>query len=131
VTERPYAVAQDEGDLYPAGVTFAVKAAELETGAGAAVMEYVTRKGEEPTPHVHKTEDEMFFVFGGDVRFRCGDESFDVTDGGFVFLPRGIEHAYEIRSEGDVRLLVITAPPRGDGDGWGGFVGGMQRRAGH
>lgn len=92
-------------------------------------MEYVTHKGEEPKPHVHATEDEMFFVFGGEVTFRCSDETFDVADGGFVFLPRGIEHAYEVRSDGPDRLVVITAPPRGDGDGWGGFVGGMARRS--
>jgi hypothetical protein len=45
----------------------------------------------------------MFYVLGGNVTFRCGDESFDVADGGFVFLPSGIEHEYTIRSDGPVR----------------------------
>jgi mannose-6-phosphate isomerase-like protein (cupin superfamily) len=130
VTSRPFALARDEGDAYPAGVTFLVKADEHGTTNGAAVMEYVTRAGEEPQPHVHATEDEMFYVQGGDVTFRCGDETFDVGDGGFVFLPQGIEHEYVIRSDGPVRLLVITSPPRPDSDGWSGFIGGMRRRFG-
>ena len=91
---------------------------------------YVTHKGEEPKPHTHATEDEMFYVQCGGVSFRCGDETFDVADGGFVFLPRGIEHEYAIRSDGPVRLLVVTAAPRHDTDGWDGFIGGMKRRFG-
>jgi hypothetical protein len=27
-----------------------------------------------------------------------------------MFLPRGIQHGYTIRSKGDVRLLVMTTP---------------------
>ena len=46
-----------------------------------------------------------------------------MTDGGFVFLPCGVEHGYHIQSKGDIHLLVITAPTgeRASG-GWGGFV---------
>jgi len=49
-------------------------------------------------------------VLAGDLTFRCGDNSFDVIVGGFVFLPRGIEHGYRFRSEREVHLLVITSP---------------------
>ncbi|HCG00178.1 MAG TPA: hypothetical protein DEV93_06490 [Chloroflexi bacterium] len=56
----------------------------------------------------------------------CGEQTFDVEEGGFVFLPRGIPHDYRIRSDGPVRLLVVTAPPREPGEGWGGFVGGFE-----
>ena len=127
---RPYALSRDEGESYDHGVTFVIKAGEEKATNGAAVLEYVTRKGEEPRAHTHATEDEMFYVLGGEVSFRCGDETFDVADGGFVFLPRGIEHEYTIRSDGPVRLLVVTSPPRPDTDGWGGFIGGMQERFG-
>jgi quercetin dioxygenase-like cupin family protein len=129
VPTRPYALAQDQGDQYAAGVTFVIKADEQERRT-APVMEYTTQKGDEPQPHVHATEDEMFYVLGGEVTFRCGGETFDVGVGGFVFLPRGIEHEYTIRSDGLVRLLVMTSPPRPDTTGWGGFIGGMKRRFG-
>ena len=130
MTERPgaYAFPAGEGWKYDHGVEFVVKARETGSDVGAAVLEYVTKRGEEPRDHTHPTEDEMFYVLDGSLTFRCGDESFDVDDGGFVFLPRGVEHGYTIRSDGDVRLLVVTSPVRDRVGGWDGFVGGMERR---
>lgn len=125
--QRPaYALSAGEGSSYSFGVNFTVKAGESSGGAGAAVMEYATAKGEEPPDHTHETEDEMFYVLEGAVSFRAGDETFDVERGGFVFLPSGVEHGYTIRSDGEVRLLVITSPSRPDSRGWGGFVADVE-----
>jgi len=124
-----YALGRGDGWVYRHGVDFAVKAGELGTGNGAAVMEYLTAKGEEPPDHTHPTEDEMFYLVEGEVTFRCGDRSFDVGPGGFVFLPRGVEHGYSIASGGPVRFLVVTAPRRDDVKGWGGFIGGFEATA--
>jgi len=126
---RPYALKAGDGWTYNYGIDFTVKAGELKPGPRLAFVEYTTRKGEEPPDHTHATEDEVFYVLEGDLRFRCGADAFDVTDGGFVFLPRGIEHGYEVRSNRDVHLLVITSPASDDGDGsWGGFVADFESR---
>jgi quercetin dioxygenase-like cupin family protein len=122
---QPYALKAGDGWKYRFGVDFNVKAGETTPGNGAAILEYVTRKGEEPDAHTHATEDEMFYVLDGKITFRCGGESFDLEPGGFIFLPRGIQHGYSIPGEEPVRLLVITAPPRA-GEGWGGFVSDME-----
>jgi len=109
------------------GVDFHVKAGEIQPGSGAAFLEYVTRKGEEPEDHAHPTEDEMFYVLAGAITFRCGEESFDLEQGGFIFLPHGVTHGYTIRSEHPVRLIVVTTPLRQPtGGGWGGFVADME-----
>ena len=94
--------------------------------SGAAVLEYVTRKGEEPSSHTHKTEDEMFYVLEGSITFHCGEATFDLEQGGFIFLPAGIQHGYTIRSEEPVRLIVVTAPVRDAAGGWGGFIADME-----
>jgi quercetin dioxygenase-like cupin family protein len=107
---RPYSLKAGEGWTYRFGIDFMVKAGEAQEGSGAAVLEYVTRQGEEPPDHTHRTEDEMFYVLEGAITFRCGGESFDLEKGGFIFLPRGIQHGYTIRSEDAVRLIVVTAP---------------------
>jgi quercetin dioxygenase-like cupin family protein len=117
-----YALKAGEGWTYQYGIPFTVKAGELETTNGAAVTEYTTRKGEEPKDHTHQTEDEMFYVLDGALTFRCGDRAYDLEAGGFVFLPRGLKHGYTIRSDGDVRLLVVTAPQREPSQSWKGFV---------
>jgi hypothetical protein len=44
-------------------------------------------------------------------------------------LPRAMERGYSIRSEGPVRLILVTflssAKP---GDGWGGFAADVERQ---
>jgi len=89
----------------------------------------MTKKGEEPPNHTHPTEDEVFYILKGELTFYCGGESFDVGEGGFVYLPQGIEHGYTIRSDGEVRLFVVTFPPRAEStEGWGGFIADVETR---
>jgi len=68
-------------------------------------------------------------VLSGALTFRCGAETFDVETGGFVFLPREVEHGYTIRGDAaDAHLLVVTAPAQdGARRGWGGFVADVER----
>jgi quercetin dioxygenase-like cupin family protein len=124
---RPYALKAGEGSTYNYGIDFTVKAGEVRGGPRLAVVEYTTRAGEEPPDHTHGTEDEIFYVLKGVLTFHCGGETFDLADGGFIFLPRNIEHGYSIRSEKEVRLLVITLPGEEKGEsGWGGFVADIE-----
>jgi quercetin dioxygenase-like cupin family protein len=125
---RPYALKAGEGWTYRYDIDFTVKAGELHHGRGVAFIEYTTRKGEEPPDHTHATEDEIFYILTGELTFRCGGESFDVGEGDFVYLPQGIEHGYTIRSEGPVRLIVVTFPPNASGKGWGGFIADVEQQ---
>jgi quercetin dioxygenase-like cupin family protein len=124
---QPYALHAGEGWTYQFGADFCVKAGEVREGSGAAFLEYVARKGEEPEGHTHETEDEMFYVLEGAITFRCGEQTFDLESGGFCFLPHGIEHGYAIHGDDPVRLIVVTCPVReGARGGWGGFVADME-----
>ena len=122
-----YALEAGEGWTYRFGIDFTVKAGEVRAGSSAAFLEYTTRQGEEPSGHTHETEDEMFYVLEGAITFHCGDMTFDLEQGGFVFLPHGVKHSYTIRSQEPVRLIVVTAPAReGASGGWGGFVSDLE-----
>jgi quercetin dioxygenase-like cupin family protein len=125
---RPYVLSAGEGWTYHhSGINFTIKAGELGPGRRLAVMEVITRRGEEPPEHTHPTEDEIFYVLQGKLTFRCGEETFELDDGGFIFLPCGIPHGYTIRSSGDVHLLVMTAPAEVEAiGGWGGFVANIE-----
>lgn len=127
IRKRPYVLKAGEGWIYRFGVDFTVKSSEIQKGSGVAVLEYTTKQGEEPPRHTHQTEDEIFYVLEGSITFHCGDESLDLEPGGFIFLPRGIQHGYTIRGTDPVRLLVVTAPIRDDvSSGWKGFVSDME-----
>jgi quercetin dioxygenase-like cupin family protein len=126
---HPYALDAGEGWTYQYDINFTVKAGELQPGRGAAFIEYITQKGEEPPDHTHPTEDEIFYVLKGELTFHCGGETFDVQSGGFIYLPQGIEHGYTIRSEGSVHLLVVTFPTTvTPGKGWNGFIADIERQ---
>ena len=123
---HPYHLKRGDGKTYDIGIDVVVKAGEARSSNGAAVIEFVTGKGEEPGDHVHETEDEMFYVLDGPITFVCDGRRFEARTGSFVFLPRGLSHNYIVRSQKPVHLLVITTPPRKDKKGWGGFVGDFE-----
>lgn len=69
----------------------------------------------------------MFYVVEGAITIQCGGETFPLEKGGFIFLPRGIEHSYTIQSDLPVRLIVVTYPVRENiADGWGGFIADLE-----
>jgi quercetin dioxygenase-like cupin family protein len=124
---RPYALNVGEGATYSFGPNFIVKAGELGPGRRLAFVEFWTRSGEEPGDHTHDTEDEIFYIVRGTVGFRCGNERFELEDGGFIFLPRGIEHGYTIRNSDEAQLLVVTSPADElASGGWGGLIGSLE-----
>jgi quercetin dioxygenase-like cupin family protein len=128
---RPYTLQPGEAWTYRYGIDFDVKSSEIAPTSGVAVLEFLTRHGEEPGPHTHATEDEMFYVLDGWLSFHCDGQTFDLGPGGFIFLPRGLQHSYTIPPHTTVRLLVITAPVRdGAEGGWGGFVADMEKTGG-
>ena len=128
----PHAVAVGEGWTYrfaELGIDFRVLVGEQRHGRRLAVFELATRPGEEPPVHTHATEDEFFYVLDGEVDFRCGEDRFELADGGSVLLPRGIPHGYRIVSPSAL-LLVVTAPAPDVGTrGWNGFVGSFERNS--
>jgi quercetin dioxygenase-like cupin family protein len=48
-------------------------------------------------------------VLEGTVTGTCGDEAFEAAPGSFVFLPRGLAHAFRA-ADGEARLLLIAVP---------------------
>lgn len=79
------------------------------TDGQLAMMRTRLTRGAASPAHVHSAEDEMFVVLQGSGIFWVGDQRHEVAEGGSVFLPRGIPHAYRFTSE-TVDLLTICTP---------------------
>lgn len=77
-----------------------------------AVADVIAAPGGEPALHVHEREDETYVVLDGQLTFQRGDERFDAGAGDVVFLPRGVEHGFALRSP-QARLLVVCTPGAG------------------
>jgi len=85
----------------------AVKASRASTDGAITVIDSDTTGG--APRHVHAREDECFYVLDGTITVECGDDSWELGRGAFVFLPRGVPHAWDVLGE-RARLLIITAP---------------------
>lgn len=72
--------------------------------------------------HLHHHEDEMFVILKGHGLFWVGEECHEVGEGGAMFLPRDVPHAYRFTSP-EVDLLTICTP-----SGMEGFFRGAGRR---
>ena len=94
------------GDMY----TFLVSG-EREGGSFFA-MEGRVPTGGGPPPHIHENEDETLYILEGECSVQLGEERFVARPGDFVFLPRGVVHAF--RNDGASRLrLILTFVPAG------------------
>src|SRR5260370_34787932 len=87
---RPYALSAGEGWTYHHGIDFTIKAGGLGQGRQLAIIEYTTRRGEEPPDHTHPTEDEIFYGPHGALTVPCGEETFELASSGACFLRRVI-----------------------------------------
>ncbi|MDX6576131.1 MAG: hypothetical protein QOE96_2084 [Blastocatellia bacterium] len=101
---NPYVLLAGEG---LAGFDASVKASRSSTGGNLTMIESHT-KGGAPW-HVHTREDEYFYVLDGAIVVHSGEEVFRAGPRSFIFLPRGIAHAWDV--EGDsATLLMMTVP---------------------
>jgi mannose-6-phosphate isomerase-like protein (cupin superfamily) len=74
-----------------------------------------------PGLHEHP-DDDIFFVLGGTMTFRLGDEEVDAGPGTFVRAPGGTLHGFENRGTERAGFLNVSVP--------GGFEGNMPAIAG-
>lgn len=72
------------------------------------------RQGNASPLHVHAREDEVFLMISGTARMWRGDEEMEVAEGGVIFLPREIPHAYRITSA-TADMLMVCAPGGSEG----------------
>ena len=94
------------GDLY----TFLVTGEE--SGGSYFAMEALVPTGGGPPPHIHRNEDETFYLLEGQITFRLGDDSVVARPGDFVNVPRGAVHCFRNDSS-ELARMVLTFTPAG------------------
>ena len=92
------------------GNLMTVKAGAAETNGGFTLIEAISPAGFAPPPHVHRDEDEAFYVLEGEMSVTCGADHWVVGPGGFVMLPRGIAHSFSVSERGPLKMLQLSLP---------------------
>jgi quercetin dioxygenase-like cupin family protein len=87
-----------------------VKAPADATGDALGLVETSIPPGHSPPLHVHREEDEAFYVLSGTVDSVCGDERFRSTAAAFVYLPRDVPHSFLGVGDEPAQVLVFVVP---------------------
>jgi quercetin dioxygenase-like cupin family protein len=103
------------------GGTLAILLDSAATDGQLMVGRFDVSEGEAPPYHQHTFEDEVFMLITGEALVWVDDEQHELKEGGIIFLPKGIPHAYRITSA-KADLLMINTP---------GGIEGMFRATGH
>ena len=82
---------------------------ENASGGALAVLDERGRRGDMPPLHVHRRDDETFYVLEGELTLFVAGEQIVVGSGQAAFAPRDVPHTYRVESD-EARWLVITAP---------------------
>lgn len=78
---------------------------------GLLGLSLVTQPPGVATPlHRHTREAEAFYLLEGTMTYRAGDETFELSRGSFIYLPRGLPHAFRVTGESPVKFLGLTMP---------------------
>jgi mannose-6-phosphate isomerase-like protein (cupin superfamily) len=80
------------------------------SGGGLGLVELAGRGGDMPPLHLHRSEDEVFYVLDGRMTvFVSGCEPVELGPGQSAFAPRGVPHVYRVESE-RARWLAAVSP---------------------
>jgi quercetin dioxygenase-like cupin family protein len=85
------------------------KASGESTAGRVAVTENLAPRGSGSPLHVHRREDEWFYVLEGELTLWVGGEVTIAPAGSFLFGPRDVPHTFIVSSE-EARFLLVTEP---------------------
>ncbi len=87
----------------------------MELVSGSFVMVDWTDPGTHPGRpiaglHLHRDDDEAWYVLDGRLGFRVGDEEREVASGEAILVPRGTPHSYWNAQAAPARYLLVMTP---------------------
>jgi quercetin dioxygenase-like cupin family protein len=92
-----------------AGGTLAILLDSKATDGQLMMGRFSVSEGEAPPYHKHTREDEIFMLIKGTALVWYDDREYELAEGGVVFLPKGVPHAYRITSA-KADVLMINTP---------------------
>src|SRR4051812_37996123 len=86
------------------------RARVLNSGGGLGLVDMIeVPAGHMPPLHLHRDEDEGFYVLEGEVSIFLPDRRIDLGPGDFALAPRGVPHAYRV-GDAPARWLITSTP---------------------
>lgn len=87
--------------------TYLVTGADSEGRYFTVIVDLGPEQG--PPPHIHHLEEEQFYILDGELTYSVGDQTFALSTGDFIHIPRGTVHSFK-NGPKPSRLLATFAP---------------------
>lgn len=113
MTSNPALISLKPGEgqaLSAVGDVYRILAPGEQTGGAYALLEARVLPGGGPPPHLHRREEESFFVLEGELTFFVEGRPVRTTAGSFVQMPRGTTHCFKNESAAPARMLILVTP---------------------
>src|SRR5262245_22914564 len=92
------------GDLYT------ILASGDDTGGAYALIHALVPPGGGPPPHIHRRDDEAFYVLEGEVTIHADGQSTTATAGTWITLAKGSRHSFRNNGAAPARMLILVTP---------------------
>lgn len=100
-----------------------------QTGGASFVAEAVVPPGGGPPPHIHRCEDETFYILEGRITSCIGDKIITASAGDLIHIPRGTPHSFKNEGDRVLKMIVFFTPAGIEGFFEEGFYPAPDRAA--
>jgi mannose-6-phosphate isomerase-like protein (cupin superfamily) len=108
--QSPALIVRDEGAKFRfLNTLYTAKINSEQTNGLFTAMEFLAPRNVGPPLHRHDAEDELFYIVDGELWLSCGDVQAVHETGAVVWLPRGLPHTFQVRSE-TARVFQVSTP---------------------
>jgi quercetin dioxygenase-like cupin family protein len=87
-----------------------ILATREQTGGAWGVWRYTGQPKDGPPLHIHRAEDEFFYVLRGEFAIQLGDCVKIAPAGSFVYIPKNIAHTFQNVDTKPGELLGVVTP---------------------
>jgi quercetin dioxygenase-like cupin family protein len=88
-----------------------IKITGESTGGKYSMVEDTVPPQYRTSLHIHRNTDEAFYVVDGALRFQLGEDKIEAPTGAFLFIPRGVHHAFMNPTAEPATYIVVLSPP--------------------
>jgi len=113
----PLANSRNDSPFRFLGCPTTLRATAATTNGAFGLIENLMPPGFASPYHVHKNEDEAFYVLEGEIAFVVDGKWMVGGPGAYAFGPRNLPHGFKVVSDTPARFLLLATP-----GGFEGFV---------
>jgi quercetin dioxygenase-like cupin family protein len=81
-----------------------------QTGGAVFMAQVSVPPGCGNPPHIHRREQETFYLQQGTLTVQVGGETLTALPGDLVCLPRDVPHSFQNNGDVDAKFLLVAAP---------------------